>query len=415
MNRKGLFIQMNKKRLAIILSSVILFSCNSKTPSSSMEANTSNDVSINSIQSDSVTSESSTSKTSSSAFTSDSSSNSIEEHLALSESDFLSCLEEAKVKDEDYSSVSILNYTFKKNSYSRSKYKMTAYTNNITLHEGEVRANNNKDISNFIEQRVYQDNTYYAIRKFDSTFLNRATKSTLSLEKANVFLNINQSETAALVISTLKTGYKLNYQGYITSDNTKCVSYMYVDDFVDNSGYVLCALIQVELTSDNHLSDFFYSEAYYDSYYVEDGIASLRKHGAHPVGDGYSYEMDTFVQESRKEYQGELVFSLKDNFISSMSFSNEEVSISLSNIIPDEYNRKSIKLLDYLSCSPAISSSGKGCPVNNLSFTSSNQAVGTIGDSYYLDITSVGETIITAKDAGNNISSSNSMKVIITE
>ncbi len=113
MNRKGLFIQMNKKRLAIILSSVILFSCNSKTPSSSMEANTSNDVSINSIQSDSVTSESSTSKTSSSAFTSDSSSNSIEEHLALSESDFLSCLEEAKVKDEDYSSVSILNYTFK--------------------------------------------------------------------------------------------------------------------------------------------------------------------------------------------------------------------------------------------------------------------------------------------------------------
>lgn len=417
---------MNKNKLTIILSGLLLFSCGSK-PSTSQEISTSSQEAITTSITSSISSETLKSTTSSENITSSSSvtsSNVIssssfsseKEDVALSEDSFLIALEEAKEKDNDYSSVSILNYTFKKNSYSRRKYEMKAYSNNVTIHQGEVRANNNANISNFVEQRVYQDNTYSAIRKFDSTFLNRANKETMTLENANELLSINQSNIASLAIYTFKNGYKLNYQGYITSDNTKCVSYSYIDDYVDNSGYVLCALIQIELTSDNHLSDLFYSEAYYDSYYVDEGIDALRKHGAHPIDDGYTYEMTSFVKEQRTEYQGALVFPLEDNFINNMSFVNQELTISLSSIKADEYNRKSLNLLDYLSCSPAISLTGKvGCPINNLTFISSNLAVGVIGDSYYLDINSIGETLINAHDAGNNIDSTNSLKIVITE
>ena len=97
-----------------------------------------------------------------------------------------------------------------------------------------------------------------------------------------------------------------------------------------------------------------------------------------------------------------------------MHFNQEELTISLASIEPDAYGYKYIKLLDYITTNPTCGET-QGCPINNLSFVSSNTSVATVGDLIYLDFSSVGETIITATDAANGVSSTNSLKIIVTE
>ena len=91
--------------------------------------------------------------------------------------------------DNQVISVKASQYFIYKTYYQRQNYTMNAYLNNLTLIDGVSR---NTDFSTsmvteapYLEQRLYQDGTYYNIRKFQSEgFINRASKEQIDEETA---------------------------------------------------------------------------------------------------------------------------------------------------------------------------------------------------------------------------------------
>lgn len=342
-----------------------------------------------------------------------------EEDNSISEADFVGFLANAYVKDEEYRSIGMRYYgmsTTMRNSYVKREYRMTAYTNDITLMEGTYTSVGvQRYSSSYRSQRLYQDGVYSEIRKYDNSFQNVAIKKTMTKEEAEFNLNINQSVNAYAIISKFKTSYSdITYQGVLEEDGSKHATYMHFDE-VDDSGYVFAALIDISIDENDYLKDFFYSEGYYDSYYVEDGIKGLRKHGLVSLGSGgYFYEMVQPTLGERTAYTDPLPFPLEENFISELSFTSEEITLSLAKMKEDDQGRKSICLLDYIQTNPVCGET-TGAPVNNLQFTSSNALIAQVGDQWYLDVFQVGEVIIDAKDLANQVSSSNQLKINVVE
>lgn len=427
---------MKNRKLLIALSVLALCSCDPQAPSNSI----SNSESIGSMPSavlpSDSTSDSISTKPVSIVFpgtSSGSSSNSTSSKPSLppissseedtrtkvSEADFIDAIASAYVKDEEYKSIGIRYYEMsssQRSAYIKREYTMTSYSNDITMYSGVYTSStgNSSQSSKYKEQLMYKDGDFTDIRKYDKTFRNYASKMAMEEQEAQYHLNISQSVSAYNAITTLSKKYDLTYSGYLEENQNKHVTYSYIGE-ADSNGYVLCALVEVDIDKDNYLTDFFYSEGYYDGYYASDGVEMLRKHGVMPLGSGgYSYEMFSPIKGNKEAYTDSLIFPLEDNFITDMHFNQEEITISLASIEPDAYGRKSIQLLDYITTNPTCGET-QGCPINNLSFVSSNTSVATVGDQIYLDFSSVGETIITATDAANAVLSANSLKIIVTE
>lgn len=337
----------------------------------------------------------------------------------IDESDFTYFIADAYMKDDDYKSVTVLQYSMSSSSYSsytKRQYTMTAYTNNITLYSGSyLNSEPMTQVSaTFKTQRMYQNGVYSEIRKYPNTFRNYAHKEEMTEDDAKPLLNIGQSALAYAVVSQFKQNYEMTYEGYLEEDETRHFTYTYIDDYVDNNNYVLCALIEIRLDKNNYLTDFFYSEGYYDSWYTSSGISALRRHGAvaNKKG-GYSYEMVAAIKGTRESYEDELIFPLEENFISELAFNETEITLSLSELgAENQY----IYILDYLIANPMCGET-EGCPVNNLSFSILNQSDSSVAyvSGYYLELLKVGEITISAFDSMNEVTSSNSLKVIVVE
>ncbi len=337
---------------------------------------------------------------------------------SVKESDFLASLLEANSNDNNIKSLNVTTYemsTKTYGNYDKSNYTMTAYSDNVTIYSGtQTKRESSSLVSKFKLQKAYKDGYYTEIKKFDDIFRNTSYKKEMTSDNADKLLEIGHSNMAYNVIKEFKTNYTMTYEGYY-EDNVKHCSYSYFDnDSLDNNNYIFCALIDVIIDENNYLKKFIYSEGYYDAWYINDGVSKLSTHIASIGKGGYIYEMSNPIIEQRTAYGSELLFPLNDNFINSISFVNTEINISLKDIKADQYNRKSIYLLDYIITDP-ISGERDGAPVNNITFTSSNPNIASVGDQFYLDFNSTGEVEITASDSSNGINSSNTMKIIISE
>ena len=231
----------------------------------------------------------------------------------VSEEEFVKAIASAHVKDEEYKSIGIRTYTMsssQRSAYTKREYTMTAYANDITMYSGTYTSStgNSTQTSKYKEQLMYKDGSFTDIRKYEKIFQNYASKQTMEEQKARYHLNISQSVLAYSVITTFSKNYDLTYSGYLEENQSKHVTYSYVGE-ADSNGYVLCALVEVDIDKDNYLTDFFYSEGYYDGYYASDGVEALRKHGVVPLGSGgYSYEIFNPIKGNKEAYTDSLVF-----------------------------------------------------------------------------------------------------------
>ncbi len=336
---------------------------------------------------------------------------------SLAESDFLSALNNAIIKDKDFSQVSTTRYSYSKNSYTVQKGEMHAYNNAMIINGSTTQTSYSdwsKISSNSVEQRLYQDGYYTRIKKFDSSYVNQSQREEMTSEQAQDYIEIGQSKALSTVISTFKKQYSgIVYHGVIEED-IKHVTYLYVDESTLSEAHgfeeVFCAVIEAKFDAEDYMLDFYYSEAYYDKDHTDD-VSRMRRRGPSMYTvPGYTFEAHDFVKGERSSLEN-LQFALEENFIQELSFTNTEVTISLSEITTTP---KYINLIDYITTNPQCGETS-GCPVSNLSFTSSNSSVGQVNDQFYLDFSGVGETTITATDSAFGVTSSNSMKVIVVE
>jgi len=335
----------------------------------------------------------------------------------LAESDFLSALNNAIIKDKDFSQISTTRYSYSKNSYTVQKGVMHAY-NNAMIIDGSTTQTSYSDwskiTSNSVEQRLYQDGYYTRIKKFESSYVNQSQRQEMTSEQAQDYIEIGQSKSLSTIITTFKKQYSgIVYHGVVEED-IKHVTYLYVDEStlseVHGFEEVFCAVIEARIDANDYMTDFFYSEAYYDKDHTDD-VSRMRRRGPSMYTvPGYTFDASNFVKGERSSLEN-LHFVLEDNFIQELSFTNTEITISLSEITTTP---KYINLIDYITANPECGETS-GCPISNLSFTSSESSVGQVNDQFYLDFNGVGETIITASDSAFGVTSSNSMKVIVVE
>lgn len=324
-------------------------------------------------------------------------------------------LNRASNADEDFSSITVQQYYIREKYYQKQEYKMTSYSNDITIYSGtttytEYTDYDKKKVSNFKEQRMYKDGKYSQIRKFDDVFVNSASIEECDETTALVKLNIGKSLTAQEMLKSFAENYTNDaFNGEIDEQGNMHGVYLYFSDTISDNGYVFIAALEFTLDKTYHMKDLYYTEGYFDAYFCDD-IESVRKHG--PVsyeGDGYTFSIVRSEQNQKSDYAKDLPFALEDNFITSLSFNVNELTVSISEIT-DNY----ISLLEYLTANVVIGET-KGAPINNLYFTSSNTSVATIGSSYYADFVGVGETLIDAYDTTYNVKATNTLKLILTE
>ena len=408
---------MNKK--IPILLTLLLISCNGNNISSSTSSSSSSEDSYLVSSSELVFPTSSLSSTSS--INEESSSSSSEEDISsefISDTKFdindaFNALALGVVQDQDYSSITVLKYSIHEDYYQTQNYKMTSYLDNLTLYNGTTTLTyyndyQNKLVSNFKEQRVYKDGVYSQIRKFYYTFVNSATRKELIEDEALLLLDIGQSFSVYQILSTFTSYYDGRFVGEIKSDGSRYGTFFF-QEADSGTGFSLTAALEFELDSTFHLTKFYYTEGYYDSYFCDD-LESVKKHGPTSyAGGGYTYEVTMFTKGEKISYPISLPFSEDDNFIKDLSFKESQLTFSISS-----HKDKYIDLVSYLTSSIDIGYT-VGAPVNNITFTSSNTNVAIIGSTYYADFISPGETIITAYDSSFNVTSSNTLKLILTE
>lgn len=410
-----------KNRKYILPLLFLLVGCNSNSSSSlSSSFNSSSSSNLNSesstISSSSTSSTSTSSKdlstNSSSKDSSTSSSSMFISETSFNISDAYNSLSLAMLNDFDYNSITIMKYTFKSDYYQVQNYVMNSYANDITIYNGTTTQTyysdySNKISSNFKEQRMYSDGFYTQIKKFNNTFTNSSFRKEMDMDESFLYLNIGQSFNAYQVLNAFDSNYYGFFQGEILEDGNRHGTYFY-QDAADDTGYAFTAALEISIDKDFYLTDFYYSEGYYDTYFIDD-VESARKHGPSPYGDGYTYEIVRSVKAEKVDYQSSLPFALEDNFISSLEFKETEITLKIS-----DYTNKYINLVDYIRANVDIGFIN-GAPVNNLQFTSSNSSVIKIGDRYYADFIAPGETIITVLDGAYGVNGSNFMKIILEE
>lgn len=411
MNLKDLCIQMNKKFIGI-LALLLLSACNTNNNSSSSNS-TSNSLSL------SIDSSNSSSSTSDGNVTSSSSSSSyvLQE---LDKQEAINALQSAIQYDTDVVSLQVSQYYIHQSYYQRQNSTMTAYSNQLTLENGTSTttyfSNYSKIESTFLEQRFYQDDTYYKIRKFQSPgYMNQASKSQVDEQTAISLLNIGQAKDAYTTYQNFANAKTLTYVGEVLEDDLKYVRFISVEEDTIDYAYV-CAL-EYRINSLGQLIDFYSTEGYYDSYYALDyDVSTIRKHGPSSYGGGgTTFEVTNFVYGNKTMYTEKLPFPIEENFVQTIGFDREVLEISIASLPEDQ---KYIDLYDYLVVTPT-GSLNTGCPINNIVFESSNPNVASIGnrsstDGHYLDINQIGETDISAKDLMTQAVSTKSLHIVIS-
>ncbi len=401
---------MNKKIIFSLLLCSLLFGCNKETISSSKSTISESENSISNETSFQTSSQDLNSFISSKV-TTESISSSINNNLDEANDILLKAI----IADEDFSEVRISEYHNYQDYRQIRATRISSYLD-ATIYVGttENKNMNNESIasSNFREERTYENNIYTQIRKFDSTFMASSYRKEMEPIEALLNLNAGQGYNAYIVLNS----FVLNYNGSFKMEyleSTTHFTFIYHGD-VDEEEFQF--LVGLELTVDekNHVTDFWYSEGYYETLWDNyDTPTSMRKHGVY--GLGYSYNMDSYKISELTNYPLELQYKSEDNFISEVSFKEEELTYSISQAQEDEYGYKSIYLLDLLLTNPQIGDLVKGCPINNLSFKSSNENVIAINDSWYADFVGEGEAIITVYDAAYQIEGKNTLKITLTK
>lgn len=411
------------KHLVKTLSLLTLFTlCGCKQISSSSISNSSsNSISFATTNETSSSLQTTSNKTNSSSKGTSSATPSTESSTKndniLSENDALNYLKESQNFDNLISSCYTLKYIIKATSYQTQNANIKSYKNNINISEGTTRNytsnGSNYDVlsAKFKEEKIYQNNYFYDIKKFENTYLNSASKESLSEDKAKDKINIALGLEAYTTYLTFQAKLNLTYEGYYKDNGNIYMNFLnYIE--TDYQGVNFVTALEIEINKAGYICDLFYSEGYYDTYYCE-SITKIRNHGpTTPDGiaeAGYTYSVSRIKINEKEDFDlSELPFKIEDNFITSLSFNITKLSFNLA----DE--TKYIDLTTYLISSPEGSLVGfDKCPYNNLSFTSSNSKVASIGDQFYLDFISKGETEITAFDRTNSVISNNKLIVEI--
>ncbi len=412
MNLKDLCIQMNKKFMGL-LALLLLSACSTNSNSSSNHTHYSSSLRFDSSSSSSLKSDGDVTSSSSS-----SSSSFVAQDLDQQEA--INALQTAIQYDDEVVSLQVSQYYIHQNYYQRQKSTRVAYSNQLTLENGTSTTtyftNYSKIESTFLEQRFYQEDTYYEIRKFQSPgYMNRASKSQVDEETAMNLLNIGQAQDAYTTYQNFANAKTLMYFGEVLEDNLKYVRFISVEE--ETVDYVYVCALEYRINALGQLIDFYSTEGYYDSYYAMDyDVSTLRKHGPSSYGGGgITFEVTNFVYGEKNRYTENLPFPIEENFVQTIDFDREILEISIANLPEDQ---KYIDLYDYLVITPT-GSLDAGCPINNIVFESSHPNVASIGDrsstdGHYLDINQIGETDISAKDVMTQAVSIKSLHIVIS-
>ncbi len=404
---------MNKKSLiaSIAFVTMLLTTACDTTDTSGHQSTSNSEPSSASVVSPSLGSESSSDSSNSSQVTPD--------NFTLEDAE--NALVYATLADEDFTEVVVNEYHFYEKYYQNRSTKMNSYAD-LTLYVGTTT---NKDYagitiasSNFREERTYENYTYTEIRKFSEAFAPTAYRMENMDELQALFrLNVGQGYSAYATL----VGFKQNYsdggvfQTDVLDDGSRHVSFIYTGE-TDENLYTFLAGYEFTIDEDFHVIDFWCSEGYYDSWYDNFNTAeSMRRHGL-VYGEGYSYSMSSYKLGSLTNYPLQTQFKIEDNFITEVSFSETEITRSISETKEDEAGYKSINLLELLISNPQIDINDlvNSCPINNLSFESSNPEVIQVNDGYYADFVGEGETIITVHDSAFDVAGSNTLKIILS-
>ncbi len=339
--------------------------------------------------------------------------------LTVSRTIAVNKLKNAVQFDSELKSMKSSQYFIYEDYYQKQFYDTTRYSNNVTLVKGTTTNTifnpNTVSTGNYIEQKHYQDGTYYDIRKFDEnnmSFMNTASKSLMSEDSAKNNLKINQANDAYQTYQRLASDYSdsLEYTGYYNEDNSIYASFMTYE--VATNDYALAIGMEFTIDNDNHLTDFYFTEGYYYvEYCIDYDVHTLRRHGPTSYYEGgTTLEATNFVYGTLEEYNEALPYAIEDNFVTSVGFKEETIELTY---IEGGY----IDLYDYLQVTPN-GSLFTGCPINNIRFTSLDSTIAKTGersktDNHYLDILQVGEVDIHAKDTLTGVESLKDLHVII--
>lgn len=347
------------------------------------------------------------------------------EKETISEEDFMNELVVATINDYKVTKVSRQAYNLGKSSYTVQNYTTTAYENDITISEGTIKLTRYSDYDHplqatFKEQKTYdsETKTFTTIKKYDSTFVNRLTQSEMEETEAFYSLEIGPATEAYTIISLFKSGYgedNIEYEGYVNANGTKNITYYFLDTTtLTDDQYVQAAGIEVKIDKNGYVNNLYYTEGYF-AYEYSYSVAALRRHGPDAtVADGYTRESSISKKGQRTDYEGTLPLPLEENIITGIEFSETSITISVSELA-SQGKDLSVNLLDYLVTTP-LGSQTDGAPVNNITFTSSDETIGTIGDQYYFDFAGGrGTSVITASDSVGNVTSSNTLSITITD
>ena len=402
MNQGDLFMKKNKKNVfALLLALSLLAGCaTNTTPSNSPDISTpSVNASNNLPSSDSSDTSKSSTDVESTTFTLE------EANEALFNAVFV---------DEDFTEVRVSQYNNYNTYRQQRSTKISSYLD-VTLYVGTtVNRDSNSIItatSNFREERTYNDGIYTQIKKFDTTFAATAYRYETDELEALINLNAGQGYNAWLILNTFTSNYDGRYFGEILSDGSRHATFIYTGE-IDDDLYQYIAGFEFTIDAQYHVTDFWYTEGYYDTFYDNyDTPTSMRKHGVYGVG--YSYFMESYKLGELTSYPFALQYSIEDNFITEASFSKESLTYSISETPEDEYGYKSVNLLELLITNPQIGDLVRGCPINNLSFSSSNSDVIVINDGWYADFIGEGEATITVYDKAYGVTGSNTLTITL--
>ncbi len=118
------------------------------------------------------------------------------------------------------------------------------------------------------------------------------------------------------------------YFGEVLEDDSKYASFLSLE--VDTDDYCYVKAMELKINEAGQLSDFYFTEGYYDVYYCLDyDVTTLRRHGPSSYGGGgTTLETKDFVYGSLSAYPEEIPYKIENNFVKEISFSETNLSFN---------------------------------------------------------------------------------------